>query len=221
MTLRELTKNWNKTQEEIAEILGKSRQTIINWNTLQLDNDRIEFVNMRYELFKEGRIKVYDKKKKEKSYFSISEPRPIFTNKNNIEFSQNSQGITTVTVPLVPFKAHAQYMHEINSDALEFEGWEYISFAVDSVGKGNYMGFKISGDSMNGGMIDDMPDGALVLVREVGRHLWPDGFPTTPHGYIIVTQNNFLIKDIVDTQDGKITCHNRNTSPDLATVNFP
>ena len=216
MTLRELTKNWNKTQEEIAEILGKSRQTIINWNNLQLDNDRIDFVNMRYDLFNEGRLKLSDKKKKNKSYFSVSEPRPIFTNKNN-EFYQINQGLITITVPLVPLNSHTKYMNEIMSDVLEFNGWEYISFAVDRVGKENYMGFKIHGDSMNGGSLDDVPDGALVLGREVGRHLWNNDFRQSPHGFIIITDTNILCKDILGIKDGKIMCHSRNTSPEYST----
>jgi phage repressor protein C with HTH and peptisase S24 domain len=118
-------------------------------------------------------------------------------------------------VPLVPFPAFAQYLHLAESNASQFEEFERMTFPVDHLGKGNYMAFKISGDSMNGGGIDDVPDGSIVLAREIGMHLWKDGFRKTKHGFVIVTTTNIMVKDIIEQVDAEITCQSRNKSPEF------
>ena len=74
---------------------------------------------------------------------------------------------------------------------------------------------------MNGGSLNDTPGGALVLAREVGRHLWKSGFHETKYGFIILSKDNIYHKDIIDfnSDTGDIICHSRNPSREFS--DFP
>src|SRR5690606_37251127 len=97
-----------------------------------------------------------------------------------------------------------------------------MTFNVDRIGRGNYKAFIVKGDSMNGGKINDTPDGAKVLGRELGRHHWKDGFGDTQYGYIILCKKNIFHKDITNynNETGEITCHSRNSSPEYSDFNI-
>lgn len=122
-------------------------------------------------------------------------------------------GITVIEIPLVSMKAHAQYLDEFHNEANDIT-FEMVNLEVDHFGLGNYLAFDVKGDSMNGGLIDDTPDGARVLTREIGQHLWRNGLYKSKHGHIIVTNKNILFKDIVDVDlvNGYVTLHSRNKS---------
>lgn len=70
---------------------------------------------------------------------------------------------------------------------------------------------------MNGGGIDDTPDKAKVLGRELQKHHWKDGFNHTKYGWIILCKQNIFHKDITDMDaQGNITLHSRNPSPEYS-----
>lgn len=143
----------------------------------------------------------------------VEEQVEYFKTKNN-EF-RSFRGLTAMKVPIVPMEAYAQYIDEFYNEAADIT-FEYGWVEVDSFGKGNYLQFKVSGDSMNGGLIDDTPHGAVVLAREIGRHLWTGGLYKSQYGHILITNSNILFKDIIDfdKEKGVITCHSRNKSPE-------
>jgi len=142
------------------------------------------------------------------------------TSKNGHETFNMPDGSYMMKVPMIPIKAHARYISE--GDSAEFvEGQEYAYFMVDRVGKGRYRAFQIKGDSFwnEGGY--DTPDKALVLGRELDRSQWKDGFRDSLYGWVIVTNENIVLKDIVseDLERGEIVCHSRNTSKEYS--DFP
>jgi hypothetical protein len=141
----------------------------------------------------------------------------VVTNKNGNEISNMPDGSFLMRVPLVPVKAYARYISE--GDSAQFlENAEFVFFRVDHVAKGKYLAFVIKGDSFwnEGGY--DTPDKAIVLVRELQRTHWKDGFRESELGWIIVTHHNVVIKDIInqDLINGIITCHSRNPSPEYS-----
>lgn len=77
---------------------------------------------------------------------------------------------------------------------------------------GNYLAFESKNDSMNGGGIDDTPGGADMLCREVGRHLWQDGFRKTKYGMVLLTKKAIYHKDITNynKENGMLTLSSRN-----------
>lgn len=151
----------------------------------------------------------------------LQEKAKSYTNKNGNSFTQTTDGQIIIEVPIFPMEAYAKYLDEWTSDAQFFEEYEKITFAVDKIGKGNYLGFRILGDSMNGGRIDDTPAKAIVLGRELQKHHWLDGFSDSQHGWVILTNKNILFKDIIafDKEKATILCHSRNESPEYC--DFP
>tara|TARA_R110002051_G_scaffold224048_1_gene287243 strand:- start:4468 stop:5229 length:762 start_codon:yes stop_codon:yes gene_type:complete len=139
-------------------------------------------------------------------------------NSNGNTFTENEDGTYTIKVPFVPFDAYASYLEIIESEVSKIQDWEKVSFNVEKYALGNYLGFKTKGDSMNGGLIDDTPDKALILGRELGRQHWLDGFNATKHGWIIISKYNIMHKDIIglNKENGTIKCHSRNPSPEFS-----
>jgi DNA-binding XRE family transcriptional regulator len=191
---------------ELADFLGVSRPTIYEWKKEGIPESKKPMVRFKME--------------KHRPYGSsdlmsmVQESSAYYINKNGNTFDKINNQLF-ITVPLVPFPAFAQYLHLAESNAIQFEEFDKMTFPVDHLGKGNYMAFKVSGDSMNGGGIDDVPDGSIVLAREIGMHLWKDNFRKTKHGFVIVTTTNIMVKDIIDQVEGEITCHSRNESPEF------
>lgn len=192
----------NISQTQLAELTGLSRETISNYERGGV------ITRPKAQFF----ISFFEEYKKKNSSTVV--------NKNGNKFTETADGQKIIEVSILPFEAYAKYLEEGN-DAGFFEEYEKITFAVDKLGKGNYLGFRISGDSMNGGRIDDTPNKAIVLGRELQRQHWVDGFGESRHGWIILTNKNILFKDIVafDKEKATIICHSRNDSPEYC--DFP
>lgn len=189
-------------QTQFGEMVGLSRETISNYEIGGvIPKTKASFLKKEFEKI--------EKKEQEQ-----------YTNKNGNVFTTTNNGQNIIEVPILPFEAYAKYLDEHN-EAGFFDEYEKVTFAVDKIGKGNYLGFRISGDSMNGGRIDDTPDKAIVLGRELQKSLWMDGFHESRHGWIILTNKNILFKDIVafDKEKATILCHSRNESPEYC--DFP
>lgn len=138
-------------------------------------------------------------------------PEVMFNNHGN-KFTFYPDGRIYIEVLKIPCTAHASYITCYNDDVQLIQEFDTIQFRVDKFGLGHYKAFDVVGDSMNGGNIEDTPDGAEVLGREVGRHLWEGGFRNTTYGFIIITKDATFLKDITnfDEQNGTITLTSRN-----------
>lgn len=136
----------------------------------------------------------------------------IFINKNGIRFFEYPNGTIKVEVKKVPFKAYASYLESYNDEEKLNLEFEKTTFTVDKIGRGNYLAFCVKNESMNGGGIDDTPDGAEVLGRELGRHLWTDGFHKSKYGFILLTKKAIYHKDIknYNKEDGMLLLASRN-----------
>ncbi len=200
-----------KTQKEIVEDLGKSQpyvSALMKGKKKVGKNVAEELVSL-YGFDYASILKGEDLTKPE-----------IMENSNGNKFVEKPDGSFNVTVRLMPFEAYASHLESANDVNIVHE-WEEVTFDVSKYGMGNYMAFRTKGDSMNGGKLNDTPDGSLVLARELGRHLWQDGFRKNDYGYIILSATNIFHKDIIDLdrEKGIITCHSRNPSPEYS--DFP
>lgn len=147
---------------------------------------------------------------------SIDDETEIFVNKNGIRFFEYPNGTTKIEVIKIPFSAHASYLEVFNDEEKLMNEFSKTVFTVDKVAKGNYRAFDVKGDSMNGGGIYDTPSGAEVLAREIGRHLWLDGFHKTDYGFILLTKSAIYHKDIknYNNETGTLTLSSRNPNED-------
>jgi len=146
----------------------------------------------------------------------------IFVNKNGIKFYEYPDGSTKIEVIKVPFEAYASYLEAYNDEEKLHSEFSTATFTVDKVAKGNYLAFNIKNNSMNGGGINDTPSGAEVLAREIGRHLWCDGFHKNKYGFILMTKNAIYHKDITDcnNETGMLTLASRNKNDEPFEVNL-
>lgn len=187
------------SQERFAEKIGISRRTLNNW----ISRDGVTYHNW---VLIESLLHDMGKQLHEVGTFKT---------KNNT-FRTIGKKIA-IEVPVIPMKAYAQYVDEFYNEASDIT-FETAVLEVDHFGKGDYLAFDISGDSMNGGLINDTPDGARVLARQIGQHLWRGGLNQSKYGHILITNKNILFKDITafSKKDMTITLHSRNSSPEYA-----
>ena len=148
------------------------------------------------------------------SFFDDSkEPEVFWNEKTNNKYLIYPDGTIRIEVLKVPFAAYASYVECYDDEVKLNEEFSKITFKVDHIGRGKYLGFESKGNSMwnNGGY--DTPSGSDILGREIGRHLWANGFHKTNYGFILITKNGIYHKDIESlSEDGSLKLTSRNPS---------
>jgi len=224
--LREYIEFKGLSQSEIAEIIGDSQQAVS------------DFLNKSGNPQKKTREKYFEKLVGFKDYYNtktsnklvevaeslmVNEPSQIYPTKAGSIIEELPNGKYLLTVPMVPYKAHATYISEF-TDADFIQDLTKVSFIVDRVPRGKYQAFEIINDSMNDATLDRPPSrdailsGDIVLGRELGRQHWLSKLNINGYPYwIIVTHHNIICKEIVhhDIEKGIITCHSLNSSPEF------
>ncbi|MCZ8144898.1 helix-turn-helix transcriptional regulator [Flavobacterium sp.] len=191
------------TQTEFGEKLGVSMRAVQSWESGTRNMPKSVMVLLSQMLAAQ-----------EYTQSEVNEPLELYENSNGNKFISMKSGKMKIFVKKVPVKAFGSYLTDFQN--VEYiDDLEKVAFTVDHIGKGKYMCFEVEGDSMNGGGIDDTPDGAELLCRELGRQHWKDGFRDSQYGWVIVHQKTVLFKDIVyfDEENGDITCRSRSGLP--------
>lgn len=137
--------------------------------------------------------------------------------KNGMKYYAQGGGKYILRVPLVPYDAYASIAKESELQ-VDRDEWEEVDFEVSVLGRGNYMGFNVRGDSMDDGTRKSFAQGEIVLVRELDKHHWRDGLRINRYPYwVIAFDNSILLKQIIDQdmETGDITCHSLNPSPEF------
>lgn len=137
----------------------------------------------------------------------------ILTNKYGNRFFLYSDGTTVIEVVKIPLKAHASYVESYFDERIN-DDFEKVKFDVDHVGSGHYQCFETDGDSMDSektGLGIDIPDGSVLLAREIKRELWYN-LHRTDLGQIYITKKGIWHKDFksYDMGTGEITLSSRN-----------
>lgn len=210
-------KNKGLTYKNISDKLGLSEGAIriaIKRNNVKLSH--INEICENFDISKEWVLNGVGEmisKKNELIQFSNDEIETL-TNKNGVKFFIYDDESVEIEVCILPFEAYASSNIENYFD-LKYTDTELrkVKFRVDKIGKGVYFGFKTKNNSMNGGGIYDTPNGAEVLGRELGRHLW-DKIHKNDYGFILMTENAILHKDILgyNSDTGMLKLHSRNPS---------
>lgn len=178
----------------------------------------LEIIEIEKKLFADNKKDDYSEKipKSNAAIQNTDDETEIFVNKNGIKFFEYPNGTTKMEVVKIPFSAYASYLDVFNDEEKLMNEFSKTIFTVDKVAKGNYKAFDVKGDSMNGGGIYDTPSGAEVLAREIGRHLWLNGFHKTDYGFILLTKNAIYHKDIktYNKETGTLILSSRNPIDD-------
>ncbi|MCK8143163.1 XRE family transcriptional regulator [Flavobacterium sp. I-SCBP12n] len=153
---------------------------------------------------------VYEIQNEAKLFDDNQEPEVLENSSGNKYFVYPDETIR-IEVFKIPFVAHASYIECYDDIKICKDEFSKITFKVDHIGRGNYVGFESSGESMWNGGGYDTPSGADILGREVGKHLWKNGFHNTKYGFVIIAKDGIWHKDISKlNQNGMITLSSRN-----------
>lgn len=208
------------TKNKLAVEAGIHPSTIKNYieNIGTPDNLKLEKVSnilqINFEWLRSGFGPMIEENEVELIETNVNEPQELYSNKNgNVYYEKN--GKLYVSVKLVPVKAFGSYLSEFQDPDFFDSLPETREFKVDHMGRGNYICFEVKGDSMNGGKIDDSKDGAELLCRELGRHLWKGGFKENALGWVIVHKDTIVFKDIksVNMETGDMVLSSRSGLP--------
>lgn len=149
-----------------------------------------------------------------------NEPEIFYNDKTHNKYFIYPDGTIRIEVLKVPFSAHASYIECYDDEVKLNSEFSTLTFKVDHIGRGKYLGFESKGDSMwnDGGY--DTPSGADILGRQVGRHLWASGFHKSKYGFILITNSGIFHKDIdkID-ENGNLVLTSRN--PDHKSFKYP
>ncbi|MRX40371.1 XRE family transcriptional regulator [Flavobacterium sp. LC2016-23] len=164
--------------------------------------------------------KLGDEIHNEAKLFDDSQEPEILINSNGNKYFVYPDGTIRIEVIKIPFHAYASYVECYNDEVVLKEEFSTITFKVDHIGRGNYVGFESVGESMWNGGGYDTPSGADMLGREVGKHLWCNGFHNTKYGFVVISKEGIWHKDIQClNDDGSITLTSRN--PLSKPFNYP
>lgn len=206
LELKKLREQAGLTQEELAKELLVSVKTISNWETNKP-------IPRSKEAYVKSFLENYSSKGNLVSNVKTVNSSELISNKNGNVF-ELQDGKFRIYVKKVPVKAFGSYLSDYQ-DPDFFENLDEVEFTASHLAKGNYICFEVKGDSMNGGLIDDTKDGALLLCRELGRQHWKDGFRDSPLGWVVVHKDTIVFKDIkeMDMDTGDIVLSSRSGLP--------
>lgn len=148
------------------------------------------------------------------------EPETFINERTGNKYLIYPDGNIRIEVIKIPFAAHASYIECFEDEVKLNQEFSTITFKVDHIGRGKYLGFESKGNSMwnNGGY--DTPSGADILGREIGRHLWQYGFKKIKYGFILITKTGIYHKDIESLdENGHLLLTSRN--PENSAFKYP
>lgn len=207
-----------KTQSDLASMMGYNRVSVskaINGHEGYMTD---EFISKLVETFPEvdkswlltgegEMLKEQDQQGENEAYL---------VTKCGTKYYELPFGKFKMRVSLVPIEAYAKYIDEYR-DADHISGYSEIDFIVDKIRHGRYLAFEIKGDSMDDDSKRSIPDGSIVLARDLAMDYWRDGLRFKDYPYwIIVLDNTILCKEIIshDVERNIITCHSLNDAPE-------
>lgn len=184
LDVKSIREKLNLTQEELAQKIGVSRNTIINYE-------------------KGGVIPESKRKLLNSLLKSESEPKQeaILIENPNI-----------IMVPLVGQYAYAGYLCG-HTDVEYMEALPKIPIVADHQLKGDYLNFEVRGDSMEDGTQDSIVEGDILVCRIIRPEYWTSKLHINKWDFVIVHKTEgILIKRITEhnPETGDITIHSLN-----------
>lgn len=201
------------TQKELADLIGASRETIINYEKGKpIPKSKSEILHKVLEP-----DSVYHKTVKGEAVIPLADD---FENKNGNRFVELPNGQYYMLMPLAEFKIQAGFLSNYQDVDFLMDLSQH-GILVDKPVQGRYVAFRVNGDSMDDGSSNAITRNSIVSTRELQRHLWADKlrYRDFPFWVIYTTQAKMpLLKEIVEhnTEEGYIVCHSLNDSPEFS-----
>lgn len=191
-------KTLQMTQTTFGEMLGASLRAVQSWES----GDR----NMP----KSTEILLQQKLDAHKTASEVNEPKSAY----NIEVN-HINGLTSsiMYVPLVNQYAYAGYLGGY-SDNEYMETLPRIPFILDKEYKGEYLCFEVKGDSMECDSEESIPEGSILLCRNVRKDYWKSKLHIHKWDFVIVHKElGIVAKRIInhDVDNGILTLRSLNS----------
>lgn len=196
------------TQKELADKLGVTYQTIQNWESgKKIPKSKLNYIEEVFFNIENGLNIVSE---------TIKTP-------NNIEVSHlNALTSSIMHVPLVNQYAYAGYLSGYG-DVEYIENLPKIPFILDKEYKGEYLCFEVKGDSMECDNDESIPEGSILLCRNVRQDYWKNKLHINKWDFVIVHKTDgILVKRIIehDVNNGNIVLHSLNDYYPDKTINL-
>ncbi|WP_136467879.1 XRE family transcriptional regulator [Flagellimonas onchidii] len=208
-TIKQLRKNMGISQTLLAEAVGVSLRTIQNY---EQQGASIPSKNLS----------------KIASYFDLSvtelylqEENEPYTEKktfirNGCTFYPLDDTKHFVRVPLILIERQEKYIESLAESRLGNSPFK-TAFVIDFLDEDPHKAFEVSGDSMNDGSIDAIPNKAIVLGIKIKKESFTkENNVMVGKPYVLVCTDRIICKKIIDFDTLKKTlrCQNLNTSPE-------
>ncbi len=200
------------TQKELGDRIGASRETIINYEKGKpIPKSKSEILNRVL-----SGDAVADKKVVGAEEIKFAHP---FENKNGNQFIELPNGKFYMLMPLADFNVQAGFLDNYQDSDFLMDLSQH-GIMVDKPVHGRYVAFRINGDSMDDGSSHAISRNSIVSTRELQRQHWVNKlrYRDFPYWVIYTTQSKLpLLKEIIEhnTEEGYITCHSLNDSPEF------
>lgn len=212
LQIRQKREELGLTQKELADLIGASRETIINYEKGRpIPKSKSEILHKVLEP-----ASIYNKIVNSEEVVSVTDD---FENKNGNRFIPLPNGQFYMLMPLAEFNVQAGFLGTYQ-DADFLMDLSQHGILVDKTVKGRYVAFRVNGDSMDDGSNNAITRNSVVSTRELQRHHWEGKlrYRDFPYWVIYTTQSKMpLLKEIIEhnTEEGYIVCHSLNDSPEF------
>lgn len=185
------------TQTAFGEMLGAKLRTVQSWESGDRNMKEATAMLLRQKLDAHN------------SAQSVKEPSSVY----NIEVSHiDGLRSSIMHVPLVNQYAYAGYLSGF-ADNEYMENLPKIPFILDKEYRGEYLCFEVKGDSMETETEESIPEGSILLCRNVRQEYWRSKLHINCWDFVIVHKTDgILVKRIIkhDVESGIITIHSLN-----------
>ncbi|MCR5863049.1 helix-turn-helix domain-containing protein [Flavobacterium sp. J372] len=211
--IRERREKLGLTQKELADMIGSSRETVINYEKGRpIPKSKLDI--LKRVLAEDSE---YAKPIKGQEVVKIGDN---FENKNGNQFIELPNGQFYMLMPLAEFKIQAGFLSNYQDVDFLMDLSQH-GILVDKPVQGRYVAFRVNGDSMDDGSSNAITRNSIVSTRELQRHLWEGKlrFKDFPYWVIYTTQSKMpLLKEITEhnVEEGYIVCHSLNDSPEFS-----
>lgn len=147
--------------------------------------------------------------------------RQPFTKHGSV-FYPLEYGKYLVMAPLVLVEWHKNYIQNLQKD--EFSNPFQGGFIIDFLTEEPHRIFEVSGDSMNDGSSEAIPNKAYVLGLEIKKDTLARNNETYwNQSYIVVCADRIICKQLTgyNRENKSLLCHNLNTSPEFQDFELP
>lgn len=195
--IKEARKTLGMTQTEFGEMLNSSLRTVQSWENGSRNMTQATATILKQKL---------DAHKYAQSVSDIKEPY-------NIEVTHiDGLRSSIMYVPLVNQYAYAGYLNGFGDNEY-IDALPKMPFILDKEYKGEYLCFEVKGDSMECDSEESIPEGSILLCRNVRKEYWSSKLHINKWDFVIVHKElGIVAKRIIkhDVEKGTLLLHSLN-----------